>query len=519
MEPFKKSIRRNVAGRGMTDQFYVDGDVNVPDSKSDIGRVVYSRGELKIEDIKMVENYIRVSGKVLYQILYVTDDGGQRLSAIQGKLPFEEMVYAEEEPEGGVFFREGSVDLSVSLIHSRKLSLKAMVEMQLAAEREKEEILTLDVEEEPGLYKRWETKEILKLHAVKKDTYRIKEELTLPRTKETIGTLLFTEVSQRRLDTRLGSDEILLRGEILVFLFYESVDGKIDWVEQAVPYEGRIECRGAEDTMYHHLTGRIADDHIDIRMDEDGEMRILGIEATLEVRAAVYSEEKIDVLKDLYSLRKQCRPEVEELWLDRLVMQNHSKFNLTDQLSAPELRNKILQICHVSGRVQIIHSEAAASGVLVEGVVHISFLYVNADDQTPFDVWQGMVPFTHTVECDKICPGMEYDISGILEQLNIGPLGNGELEVKAGLVFQVFLRQPEKIENIREIKTEDYDMQEIQKGPGVIGYVVKESDELWDLAKKYRTTTEGIREVNQMESDSLKPGDKILIFRENMSIL
>lgn len=155
MEQFKKSIRRNVAGRGMTDQFYVDGDVNVPDSKSDIGRVVYSRGELKIEDIKMVENYIRVSGKVLYQILYVTDDGGQRLSAIQGKLPFEEMVYAEEEPEGGVFFREGSVDLSVSLIHSRKLSLKAMVEIQLAAEREKEEILTLDVEEEPGLYKRW----------------------------------------------------------------------------------------------------------------------------------------------------------------------------------------------------------------------------------------------------------------------------------------------------------------------------------------------------------------------------
>ena len=32
-------------------------------------------------------------------------------------------------------------------------------------------------------------------------------------------------------------------------------------------------------------------------------------------------------------------------------------------------------------------------------------------------------------------------------------------------------------------------------------------------------TAEGIREVNGMESDAVKPGDKLLIFKENMSIL
>ena len=62
-------------------------------------------------------------------------------------------------------------------------------------------------------------------------------------------------------------------------------------------------------------------------------------------------------------------------------------------------------------------------------------------------------------------------------------------------------------------------MEKLEKAPGIIGYVVKEGDELWDLAKRYNTTVEGITEVNELPSEELKPGDKILIFKENMSIL
>lgn len=519
MEQLTRMIRKNVSGRGMTDQFHVDGDVNVPDAKNDVGKVVYSQGRLKIDDIKTVENYVRVSGRVLYQILYVTDDGGQRMSSLQGKLPFEEMVYAEEEPKGSVFLKEGGAELSVSVIHSRKLSLKAMVEMELASECEEEETLTLDVEEEPGLYRIWEPREVLKLHMIKKDTFRIKEEIRLPGTGDAVGNVLLADISQRKLDTRLGNDELLIRGELLVFVLYESLDGKTDWTEQTVPYEGRIECMGAEDTMYHHLTGGISDETIDVRMDEDGEMRILGVEATLEVRMAVYSEEKMDILKDIYSLKKTLRPEREPVQISRLVMQKSEKYKLTEQLTIPELRSELLQICHTGGSIRLEHTEIVADGIMAEGILHLAFLYVKADDEAPFEVWQGMVPFTCVIECGGITSDMQYDIGGNIEQLSVGLLGNGQAEVRASIGFQIFLRKPEEIQNIRAIETEPLDMDALAKAPGIVGYIVKEGDGLWELAKRYHTTTDGIRSVNGMENDILKPGEKILIFKENMSIL
>ena len=75
------------------------------------------------------------------------------------------------------------------------------------------------------------------------------------------------------------------------------------------------------------------------------------------------------------------------------------------------------------------------------------------------------------------------------------------------------------IRNIEEAEYTPIDMEELEKRPGIVGYIVKEGDDLWSLAKNYSTTKEGIMEVNELSSEDIKTGDKLLIFKENMSIL
>lgn len=75
------------------------------------------------------------------------------------------------------------------------------------------------------------------------------------------------------------------------------------------------------------------------------------------------------------------------------------------------------------------------------------------------------------------------------------------------------------MENTESAQFEPVDMEELEKRPGIVGYIVREGDTLWNLAKKYNTTVEHIKEVNQMEKEAVNKGDKILIFKENLSIL
>ena len=353
MEYEKKEFLVYRQGRTITDQFYIDDDYNVTDTKHDVKRVILGEGSLLIDDIKQVENYVRVSGKMNFKVLYATDEGEMRLAFLEGRIPFEEMVYAEDEPEENLFIKTMDCDVNVTMIHSRKLNIKALVEFSLCSEGRQEEHLTLDASGDGGLYKKYEKKDILKLFTVKKDTYRIKEEITIGWTKETVGVLLWTAVSPRKLDTRIIQDELILQGELLLFCFYESLEGKTDWFEQTIPYDGRMEINGAQEGMFHQVYPAVTDVSIDVRMDEDGEMRLLGIEATLEARIIVYEEETIELLEDVYSLDKVCRPKITDKALERSLMQNHSKCKIAERLLLPEIKDDILHCCGRSAEYRL----------------------------------------------------------------------------------------------------------------------------------------------------------------------
>lgn len=518
MEFMTREIQTNQKGKSLVDQFLLDEDYNVPDNRQDVQRLVVSDGKVKIEEVRPVENYIRVSGKLEFQILYAGEGFEPTLCALEGKIPFEEMVYTENT-DGTYDVGNTRVEMHATMIHSRKLRIRAMVEMELESEKQITEELPTDIECYTTLYKKTRPVDLLKIHTSKRDTYRIKEEITLSGTKETIGNILWTDIANRKMDTRLSGDELQITGELLVFCFYESPEGKVDWIEQAVPYQGRVECYGADDSMYHQVNAGLEDVVADIRMDEDGEARVIGIEGTLKLGIAIYAEEHLDILEDVYSLEKQCKLEKKEVCYEQLILQNHSKCKVNERLSLPELKNDILQICHSSGSVQVDRVEVVDQGILVEGILHISFLYVKASDEVPFDTWQGVVPFSYIIECNDVSADLRYHISSILEQLSISMLGGDEVEVKAVLAFHCFFRRVVKAEMIADMKLESIDLNDLEKRPGVIGYIVKDGDELWDLAKRFNTTMDGIRDVNELTDDKLKAGDRILIFKENMSIL
>lgn len=520
MELIKKQMFQNQMGKRISDQFMIDEDYNVPDTRPDMSRIVLGVGNAEIEGIKRVENYLYVTGQLCFQILYAADQDEARMASLDGRMPFEEMVYTEEDQNKEFFVANARVEFNSSMIHSRKLSIKAMIELEIGSDQLVDEDTTVDLEGDEQVFKKQKPMQLLKLHTSRKDTYRIKEEVQVPGTKENIGTVLWSDVTNRKLDTKLETDALILEGELQVFCFYESQDGKLDWVEQSVPYEGRIECGGADNQMFHHVMPSMNMVNIDIRTDEDGEMRVLGIEATLVLRIAVYIEEATDILEDVYSLDKKCILETKDTTFEELIMQNHSKCKLNEQLSLPEIKDDILQICHSSGSVQVENKEVTGNGITIEGILHICFLYVKENDQVPFDTWQGMIPFSYVIESNETCQNMLYDIASSLEQLSVTLLGGDEIEVKAILAFHSLLRRPVETKVITDISFEPLDLNELEKRPGIIGYIIKDNDDLWTLAKRYNTTVNSIMEVNELsDENNLAAGDKILIFKENMSIL
>lgn len=53
----------------------------------------------------------------------------------------------------------------------------------------------------------------------------------------------------------------------------------------------------------------------------------------------------------------------------------------------------------------------------------------------------------------------------------------------------------------------------LEKLPGFAIYYVKPGDSLWQIGKKYYVSVERIKEMNNLTTDEIKPGDKLLIVK------
>ena len=74
--------------------------------------------------------------------------------------------------------------------------------------------------------------------------------------------------------------------------------------------------------------------------------------------------------------------------------------------------------------------------------------------------------------------------------------------------------EQEQIDNITDTCEEPLDMEQLQKRPGLVGYIAKDGDSLWSIAKENHTTVEDILQDNHRTDENLRRGDKILIVKK-----
>ena len=103
-----------------TSQVTFDEDYNVPDVKPDIGRMVQSKAEVSMDEVRLSEGRALLKGTLNVDLLYVGEKEG-KIYSLSAKLPMDEVINLEGLEGGDKLCLNWEIeDLSVHVIHSRK---------------------------------------------------------------------------------------------------------------------------------------------------------------------------------------------------------------------------------------------------------------------------------------------------------------------------------------------------------------------------------------------------------------
>ena len=102
-----------------------------------------------------------------------------------------------------------------------------------------------------------------------------------------------------------------------------------------------------------------------------------------------------------------------------------------------------------------------------------------------------------------------------VEQLQATMLDGEEMDVKAVLSFSTVVFKTMPVALISDVTVAPLDAAKMNNLPGMVVYMVKDGDNLWNIGKKYYVSVDSLKKMNGMESDEVKSGQKLLIVKSN----
>ena len=516
-------------------QITLDDDYNVPDYRPDIVKVLKEKGELHFDEAKAAAGAAWLKGRLVFRVLYRSDQENGKISCLKGEIPFQEKLNMDGVQEYDVIQASGEIeDLTIGVIHSRKISVRAVILLKTEEPQEKEDELCVGIEADDGCEKRYRNTNILQLLCMKRDQCRQKSEITLPSSKPNVQEILWKSLEIRNLDTKMGQDGVKLSGEVLISVLYQEEEetDRVQWYETVIPLDCGVECdAGTEADIIYKVKARPASMELEVKPDYDGEERVLVLELVMNLDIRVWKEQEISMLEDVYSLKKEIIPVCTGVTLHHISVKNDSQCRLTEQMELAESQEKILQICSCEGTVHLESTELTEQGVRAEGILVTELLYITTDDQMPIGSAREIYPFEQLIEIPQQTARTERNKPEELEalerknklqteldcrisQLSAVMLDQDHVEIKAVIGLDLLAFEQEQIDNITDMREEALDMEQLQKRPGLVGYIAKDGDSLWSIAKENHTTVEDILRDNHRTDENLRRGEKILIVKK-----
>ena len=295
-----------------------------------------------------------------------------------------------------------------------------------------------------------------------------------------------------------------------ILILYKGKDNKeLEFLEDDVYLSKEEELPGVSSDMICTLDLMVAEEQHLINLDDVGESRIVNIEFAVKGNIKVYSNEKVEILKDAYSptMNIDIEKSKKEFTLIHSIV--NSEVTARETFAIENKDDRIERIIIANGEPLIKDKIVEDERVKVEGAIKVCIIYKVSGEELKYGILTGVVPFNGNVDIRGLRKDMNVVVKPCLENMDTNIEGNA-VSVKAtvGLATKSYCTvNKDFIKGVVEGPEG-----EKEKKASVIIYVVGDGETLWDLAKKYNTTTDELERLNDINEDNqIKAGCKLII--------
>lgn len=475
----------------------------LPDYMGDIKKLLMSRAKVVPTGKFVGDGNIEISGTVEYDILYADSEG--KLTAINTSSDFLHNILTDTEKHIDSADESSVSSLKVRVCGPRKISLKAEVETALTVAEENSfaiegnvfsenlpdvEKCSKDIKYANSIFKKSGEREYAEIAAKLEKTDSAEVEIV-----SVLGT-----VSVKGAEA--GDGEVTVKGENLVLAILQTPTRPPFRVKASIPFEEVISVEGATPEMNVLADGFISSVSIGLGNEEEDCVAVANIIAEYSIELIENVSET--VITDAYIPSKETVNKYAETVYTESVFSGTKEF--TVEVSGKKEEHGLAEVNDILACSSEIRSTGAIltkSGCEFSGEVTVNAVAyeANVDGSISYAPVKMQGSFCENVMFDLQIPdGTALDYA--LEVKECEPYIDAEsLNVRCSVLAKVYLS---KASNIRRLCfCESVDGEPKEHDYSVINvYYPKAGERLFDVAKKYHTTSAKIAMDNSLSESA-----------------
>lgn len=531
----KKNIHMNKIVKSETVIFFVSREERIMDADNEIESIINQKEIVTTDGVVTRENQITVNGTINYNILYYPKNS-EMVCGEEKEINFEENIKlmginSEDNANVTMEVLSSSIKPVDGKNYIYKIQLKAYIIVEKIEDLDIATAIDTDSQEEnyennfakensgknnvEDIMTKKRNIDSLAIMADKTDTFRVSEQIAVPHGKPPIGTIVWSDIRIKNQNIKTMEGSIIINGQLSIFIIYipEMENMPEQWLEQTIDFNGQLEMSEATEDVVSYIELWLNNVNVQPEINQDNEMRNLSVSALLKLNVKLYKETSIKIIEDVYKPGANLVPVMESKTYQKLLVKNASRTKEVVKMKIDKTKGQLLQICNSQAEIKIENILVRDNSLKAIGKIKTCIIYISSDDRHPICCQCRESNFEHGIDAEGIEGNDEYFLNWKVEQVNANMLNADEVEIKAVIALEAIVFKKVEQNFVTEINQGPVDMEALNSAPVLKGYIVQKGDTLWKLAKENYTTIEKIMTVNNLENETIKKGDRLLIIK------
>ncbi len=470
----------------------------VPDARPDILRIVSVYGSVLTSDKSLRDGRAEVGGTIRASVLYLPEDG-EGLEQMTLSIPFAHAFEVASEPDD-LLFCEGELEsIDARTVNPRKVLVRASVRVTARIVRRRETELPCEATAPERLGVRTLT-EKRRLNVA---TAAVAKSFGITETIELNGAPAMADIISSKLMLKAGDYNIIGRRVVFkatatVDVLYRSTSGAICTYKSDLPFSQILEPEGIDEGSTIIIRMHASDMTTAIRQEDGG--RSFELTFTAEVEASAYAEREFEAVADLYSTAMRASVDSGELELETFGGRSERRSTVRATIETGTQARDAEDAEVTFAQTAVVRGE---DGVAVECGADVRVRYVG-EDGAQYTA-RSRVPVRIELDGDGD-PAVELRA----ENIAVSAAAVGGVDVRFDAVADVETTRRESIPFVKSAKLEEFGEDAPLRPSVVLRYPV-EGESMWQVAKRYLTTEEDIREANGLAAGEIPTPDKLML--------